>query len=486
MPDLSDRLAIHATDSALGALRPAGKAAAEFQKLFAPPQKRRHGGIMKRYLIGGAWPYANNSLHVGHLAALLPGDVIARFGRMNGYEVVYVSGSDTHGTPITERAKREGVTPASIAERYHEEFVRDFNDLLFSYDKYTATFTDYHKKTVQEFFEKIDKNGYIYEITEEQDYCENCGQFLSDREIEGTCPVCGKRTRGDQCEHCMASFDSGALTDKICRTCKKVPSTRTNKHLMFALSKFQKKIEDFSEEMAPHWRWNAVNETKKYLEQGLPDRAATRDLNWGIEVPREGYESKRIYVWIEAVLGYMTTAKWVTEQRGEDFNAFMKQDGELNAYYVHGKDNIPFHTVIFPALEMAIDPEWALPTHIVSSEYINMKNEKTSEEEKMSKSIGNIITVRELADLYPADAIRFFMILNNPERRDTAFSKADLIQSSNKVLAGGFGNFVNRNLSFLKKKFEGRVPAGSVDPEAREYICSMYDKMGAEIGRAHV
>jgi len=350
------------------------------------------------------------------------------------------------------------------------------SDMLFSYARYTATFADWHKKTVQEYFRKIDENGYIYETTEEQDYCETCGQFLSDREIEGTCPVCGKRTRGDQCEHCMASFDSSALTDKICRTCGGVPSKRINRHLMFALSRFQSRIEEFAAKNAPNWRWNAVNETKKYLEQGLPDRAATRDLTWGIEVPREGYENKRIYVWIEAVLGYMTTGKWVAEQRGIDFDEFMKDDGNLNAYYVHGKDNIPFHTVIFPALEMAINPAWSLPTHIVSSEYINMKNEKTSEEEKMSKSVGNIVSVHELAELYPADAIRFYMILNNPERRDTAFSKADLVQNANKVLAGGFGNFVNRNLSFIKKKFGGVVPAGKVDRAVREYMDSMYEK----------
>ena len=442
--------------------------------------------MKKRYFIGGAWPYANNSLHVGHLAALLPGDVIARFGRMNGWEVIYVSGSDTHGTPITERAKREKVTPASIAERYHKEFVADFNDMLFSYDLYTATYTDYHMNLVREYFKKIEEHGYLYETTEEQDYCESCGQFLSDREVEGRCPVCKKITRGDQCEFCMASFDSNALTEKRCRTCGSTPSRKKNKHLVFALSKFQKPIEEFSEKMAPNWRWNAVNETKKYLSHGLPDRVATRDLSWGIEVPKDGYESKRVYVWIEAVLGYMTAGTAVAEKKGIDFNEYMKQDGNLNAYYVHGKDNIPFHTVIFPALEMAINPEWALPTHIVSSEYINMKNEVTSEEEKMSKSVGNIITVRELADSFPADCVRFYMILNNPERRDTAFSKADLIQSCNKILSGGFGNFVNRNLSFIKKKFGGVVQKGNVDGEVQSHIRELYESMGKKYDAAEL
>lgn len=428
--------------------------------------------MKKRYFIGGAWPYANNSLHVGHLAALLPGDVIARFGRLNDYDVIYVSGTDSHGTPITERAKREKVTPASIAERYHEEFVKAFESLDFSYDKYTATFTDYHKKGVQDIFRKIEQNGYLYETTEEQDYCEVCGKFVSDREIEGKCPVCGKETRGDQCEFCNASFDSKAMSDKHCRTCHTATTTRMNKHLMFALSKFQQPIEAFSEKMAPNWRLNAVNETKKYLTQGLPDRAATRDLDWGIEVPMSGYESKRIYVWFEAVLGYMTTGRWVAEQRGIDFDEFMTDDGNLNNYYIHGKDNIPFHTVIFPALLMAMDPSLCLPTHIVSSEYVNMNDEK------MSKSKGNLISVLELAENYPVDCVRFYTMLYNPERRDVNFSIPDMIATYNKFLAGGFGNFVNRNLSFLKKKFGGVVPAGTVDPEVKAHIEELYKSMG--------
>ena len=431
--------------------------------------------MKKRYFIGGAWPYANNSLHVGHLAALLPGDVIARYGRLKGYDVIYVSGTDSHGTPITERAKREGVSPASIAEHYHEEFVRDFNALDFSYDKYTATFTDYHKKGVQDIFRLIDKNGYLYEKTEEQDYCEKCGKFVSDREIEGKCPVCGKITRGDQCEFCMASFDSTALTEKRCRTCGTPTSTRTNKHLMFALSKFQKPIEDFVAEMSPNWRLNAVNETKKYLTQGLPDRAATRDLDWGIEVPVPGYDSKRIYVWFEAVLGYMTTGKWVAEQRGIDFDEYMKDDGNLNNYYVHGKDNIPFHTVIFPALLMAMGKGYCLPTHIVSSEYVNVNDDK------MSKSKGNMISVHELAENYPSDCVRFYTMLFNPERRDVNFSISDMILTYNKFLAGGLGNFVNRNLSFIKKKFGGKIEKGTVDPAVVDYVTGLYKTIGDKI-----
>jgi methionyl-tRNA synthetase len=227
--------------------------------------------------------------------------------------------------------------------------------------------------------------------------------------------------------------------------------------------------------MAAHWRLNAVNETKKYLTQGLPDRAATRDLDWGVEVPVAGYESKRIYVWFEAVLGYMTTGRWVAEQRGVDFDAFMQDDGNLNNYYIHGKDNIPFHTVIYPALLMAMKKGYCLPTHIVSSEYVNVNDDK------MSKSKGNMITIHELAENYPVDCVRFYTMLYNPERRDVNFSISDMIATYNKVLAGGLGNFVNRNLSFIKKKFGGKIPEGTVDPEVVHLVEGLYETIGEKL-----
>ncbi len=436
--------------------------------------------MAKRYLIGIAWPYANNSLHVGHLAALLPGDVIARYGRLNSYDVKMVSGSDMHGTPITERAKREGVSPRDIAMKYHNEFEKAFNDLCFSFDLYTNTDTEWHKNFVKEYFDGINKNGMFYETNAPQDYCETCGCFLSDREIEGECPVCGKYTRGDQCDHCMAQFDSDKLTNKRCRACHNIPVTRTNKHLMFKLSALQGALEEFFEKNGEEWRTNAFNETKKYLTQGLPDRAVSRDLEWGVEIPLDGYETKRIYVWFEAVLGYLSTAKKVCVDRGESYEDFIAPDGNLNAYYIHGKDNITFHTVILPALQMANGEPQQLPTHIISSEYVNMNDEK------MSKSKGNLITVHELAENYPADAVRFYTILFNPERRDVNFSIPEMIQTFNKFLVGGFGNFVNRNLSFIKKKFDGVVPAGKVDESVKSHVTALYESMGNKIDKGEL
>ena len=428
--------------------------------------------MKRKVLIGGAWPYANYSLHVGHLAALLPGDVIARYFRQNGDEVMYVSGTDSHGTPITERAKKEGTNPSEIAHKYHKEFVEAFNAVGFSYDFYTATYEPYHESHVQQMLVEMKNNGYLYEKEKQQDYCETCGKFLADREITGLCPICGKSAKGDQCDACLTSFDPSDLKDKHCITCGNSTVQRPNHEIVFALSKFQSKLEKYYEENHKVWRTNAINETKKYLEQGLPDRDATRSLDWGIEVPFEGYEDKRVYVWIEAVMGYLTAAMKVAEERGEDFDAWMQDGEDLISYYIHGKDNIPFHTVIYPAIIMAVGRGWQLPKRIVSSEYVKLG------EDKMSKSRGNLVTILELADQFESDSIRFFFTANNPERRDISYSEEELIAAHNKFLCGAFGNFVNRNVSFLKKKFKGVVPAGAVDTE----IAAQTEKMYADIG----
>lgn len=428
---------------------------------------------MKRnILIGGAWPYANNSLHIGHLAALLPGDVLARYFRGCGDEVIYVSGSDSHGTPITQRAKQEGVNPQDIASKYHEEFSKNFKDLDFSYDLYTATFTSYHKEKVKEYFKKIYDNGYLFEQEEDQDYCLNCQTFLSDREIIGVCPHCGGEAKGDQCEDCLTSLETCEIKDKHCKNCGSETVLRKNKHLYFKLPSFADKLSEFVDTNSSNWRKNAINESKKYLAQGLPDRAATRQLTWGVEVPIEGYEDKRIYVWIEAVLGYLTACQKVCEERNIDFSTFIKKSDHFKSYYVHGKDNIPFHTIIFPALLMAIDPEIGLPDEIISSEYMNMNDEK------MSKSKGNMITIQDLLDEFSKDSIRYYMLANGPEKKDANFNKDDFIQTHNKFLVGVLGNFVNRNLSFVCKKLDSIVKEGTIDPEIQKVTKDLYQEMG--------
>ena len=427
--------------------------------------------MSRNILIGGAWPYANNSLHIGHLCALLPGDVIARYFRRNGDNVIYVSGTDSHGTPITVRAKKEGINPKEIATKYHEEFVKNFNDLDFSYDLYTNTMTDYHKKWVQHYLKQIDKNGYIYKKEEEQDFCPKCNTFLSDREILGTCPHCGGASKGDQCDSCLVTLNAKELLNKECGFCKTKTELRKNTHLYFSLSKFQEDIQKLINEHNNVWRNNALKETEKFLSIGLIDRALTRQLNWGIEVPFNGFEDKRVYVWFEAVMGYITTARKVAEEKGIDFDKFMTDKNTLT-YYAHGKDNIPFHTVIFPALLSAIDKNMKLPDQIISCEYVNMNNEK------MSKSKGNLISVNELTKMFNKDSIRYYMIANGPETKDINFNLEDFVTVHNKFLVGVFGNFVNRNLSYLNKKFEGNIPNGIVDEEIVKLTKETYVKVG--------
>ena len=433
----------------------------------------------KNIFIGGAWPYGNYFMHIGHLVALLPADVIARYHRLNGDNVIYVSGTDCHGTPITQRAKREGKKPAEIALYYHNEFVKTFRALNFQYNLYTATATEYHKRRVQELFKQIYNNGYIYEKEVMQDYCEHCGEYLADREIQGECVHCGTLTNADQCDGCLRELDASQLKNKICKSCKHSLIQKPNKHLYFKLSAFQNQLQELINKNADKWRTNAVNESNKYLEQGLQDRAVTRQLNWGVPVPVEGFNDKRLYVWIEAVLGYLTAGEQVATENGADFNHYVK-NSRAKLYFVHGKDNIVFHTIIFPSLLLALNAGYMLPTNIVSCEFMNMN------EEKMSKSKGNLVTANELLSKYSADSIRYYFCLNNPERKDANFSDADFIATHNKHLCGGLGNFVNRNLSFLIKKFGGNLPQGEIDQNVQEYVQNAYALIGDLIDEGEI
>ncbi len=423
--------------------------------------------------IGGAWPYANYYLHVGHLAALLPGDILAKYFRGKGDNVIYVSGSDCHGTPITERAKKDGVSPSEIATYYHNEFLKTFNKLGFEYDEYSNTMSEHHKKYVKLQFKKILENGYIYEKEELQDFCESCNSFLSDREIVGKCPHCGGKSTGDQCDVCGDSLDSSEVLDKHCKTCGSKTIMKPNKHLYFKLTAFEKELQELINQNKNKWRKNALGEAQKYIDMGLVDRAATRQLDWGVEVPVEGYDDKRIYVWIEAVLGYLSVGKEVAEKRGINFDEFMsKNNPKLKTYYVHGKDNIPFHTTIYPAIISAIKNDYSLPNYIVSSAYVNLNNEK------MSKSKGNLITVNELLEMFDSDTLRFYFSFKGPETNDMNCSLTDIIQTHNKFLVGMLGNFVNRNLSFVNKKFDGVIKEGCVDETIKNATEKTYRIIG--------
>ena len=410
-------------------------------------------------------------MHIGHLAALLPGDVLARYFRMEGAQVIYVSGSDCHGTPITIRAAKLGVEPKDIAEHYAEEFTKNFLDLGFSYDKYSATMTEYHKNKVKEYVKRIYDNGYIYEKKENGDYCFHCGKFVSDREIVGICPVCGATATGDQCDKCLTALTPDTILEKKCKICGNPTGVKEDKHLYFKLTAFEDILKENIDKNCSTWRQTAVNESRKYINEGLRDRALTRSLNWGVELPFEGYEDKRVYVWFDAVLGYFTAGRLAAEEMGIDFDEFVRDPETLN-FYVHGKDNIVFHTIILPSLLSAIDPKIDLPSRIVSCEYVNLGGDK------MSKSVGNLITVNTLLANFDPDVIRYFFILYNPERKDSSFQLKDFLDINNKHLVGGWGNFINRNLSFLAKKFDGVVPKNQPSQNIVDLVNEEYKKVG--------
>lgn len=422
--------------------------------------------------IGGAWPYANGSLHVGHIAALLPGDILARYSRQKGEQVLYVSGSDCNGTPISIRAAEEGVTVKAIADRYHEEFSESFQALGFSYDLYTRTDAAHHHETVQKFFLQLLKNGYLYTKKIEQAYCVNDARFLPDRFVEGICPNCGAKARGDQCDNCSEILDPLDLLDKQCKLCGQVPEIRETEHFYFSFSTFQEKLEAYvvKAEADKRWRDNAIKLTKRYLAEGVPDRAVTRDLPNGIDVPLPGFEGKKIYVWIEAVAGYYTASVEWGKQQGVDITPWWSKNA--TAYYVHGKDNIPFHTVIWPAILMGLG-DLALPTNIVSNEYV------TLEKRKISTSRNWAVWVPDLLKSYHPDSVRYFLTANAPEARDADFSWREFIYSHNGELLGAYANFVNRTFKFLEKSFNGQIAQDvSVDEVLRSRVQHLYNLVG--------
>ena len=360
---------------------------------------------MKNILIGGAWPYANGSLHIGHIAGLLPGDVLARYHRAIGDQVYFVSGSDCHGTPVAIRAKQENKTPQEISDFYHEEFAECFAKLGFSYDVYTRTSDVKHKEFVREFHRKLYESGYVYEKDVPQAYCEKCGTFLADRFVLGRCPECGSDTRGDQCDACGTVLDVENLGDPVCAVCGDPVSFRESGHLFIEITAFQEALKELVD-THPQWRKNAVAFTNRYIREGLRDRALTRDLEWGIKVPKTGYEEKTIYIWAENVLGYLSASKTAAEEKGTDFKKLWGTDAKH--YYVHGKDNIPFHTIILPALLLAHGAGWHLPDQIVSSEYM------TLEGRKISTSRNYAIWIKDLLAHYEADSIRYLFLANGP------------------------------------------------------------------------
>ncbi len=430
--------------------------------------------MKKDVFIGGAWPYANYLLHTRYLAALLPGDVLAKYYREKGDNVIYISGSDCYGTPITERAKVEGKTPAEIATYYHAEFEKTFERMGFEFDKFSSTMDKKHHKYVQDQLIKLVHNKCMYQKNIKQDFCETCNHVLSDREIVGICPYCGEKSSGDQCSVCSAPLNSNEVVDKHCKVCGSETITKDITHLYFKLTAFESDIRDLIEKRSDTWRKNALVEAQKYVDMGLADRIATRTLDWGIKVPFVGYEDKRVYVWIDALLGYFSLGKEVAETRGINFDEFMSDSNpNLVTYYVHGKDNIQFHTVIFPAIIKGLSNNYRLPDYMISSAFVSLDDEKNN------TSSGNLITINELLELFDKDTLRFYFLYNGPEENNVVFSIDEMIDYHNNYLVGKIDYFITRTL----KKFNRVIPKSNIDEKIIGETKNLYLKVGSFLER---
>ena len=408
----------------------------------------------ERVLVAVAWPYANGPLHLGHVAGCyLAADIFARYHRLKGDQVLMVSGSDTHGTPITIRADQEGVTPREVVDRYHALFLESWDQLGISFDLFTHTETKNHEKVTHDIFRVLREKGYIYTDKTLLAYCPQCSRFLPDRYVEGDCPHCADpRARGDQCDACGRTLDPQDLVNSRCALSGDTPEFRESEHFFLKLSAFQEPLLEWVNRQT-HWRPNVLNFTRRFLEDGLKDRAITRDLDWGVTIPLEGYDDKRIYVWFEAVIGYLSAAvEWAQIQgRDESWEDFWK-DPESRAYYFIGKDNIPFHSIIWPAMLMGYGHDLNLPYDVPANEFLSLENQKFSTSQNWA------VWLPDYLERYDPDPLRYLLSANMPESGDADFSWSEFVRRNNDELVATYGNLVNRVLTLTYRNFQGKIP----------------------------
>ena len=433
---------------------------------------------MKKRLITCALPYVNNIPHLGNLTQVLSADVFARFCRLRGYETMYICGTDEYGTATETRAAKEGVTPRELCDRYHaihRDIYRWFN---IDFDYFGRTSTPKQTEIVQDIFRKCDANGYITEKESEQLYCPKCDRFLADRFVEGTCPHCGSPdARGDQCDSCQTLLDPTELINPRCMVCGTTPVIRKTKHLYLDLPKILPILEKWIDERSEtgFWAKNAVQVTKSWLRDGLQERCITRDLKWGIPVPKPGYENKVFYVWFDAPIGYVS----ITANHTDDWKRWWLDPQTTDLFQFIGKDNIPFHTVVFPATQLATGQDWTMLHHMSSTEYLNYEGGK------FSKSRGIGVFGNDVQETgIPADVWRFYMYYNRPENSDFTFTWKDMQDKVNKELIGNLSNLVNRTLTFVKRFYDGNLGKGPVDEELVSVIREKEEAITAMLERA--
>ena len=400
-----------------------------------------------------AWPYANGPFHIGHLAgAYLPGDIFARFHRLRGDEVLMVSGSDMHGTPTLVRAEKEGTTPAVIAEQFHEVNRAAFERLGVAFDLYTTTRTVVHERTVQDLFLALLENGYVRRRTEESPYCPHHRRFLPDRYVLGKCPHCGfEEARGDECDHCGRPLEARQLGSPRCALCGTAAEFRASEHFYLELDRLQPKLKEFVDRQT-HWRPGALRVAQNFLAEGLHPTPITRDLDWGVPIPLEGYESKRFYVWFDALIGYLSASKeWaIRAGRPEAWHRYWDEGEPVRPYYFVGKDNKFHHTIVWPGVLLGVGG-LHLPYDVPANEWLLIEGGKISK----SRSGDTEVFIPSLLAKYPPDVIRFYAALMAPQNHDTEFDWKEFHQVREDILANQYGNLVQRVLVLTRDQYWG-------------------------------
>ncbi len=421
---------------------------------------------MERILITSALPYANGHIHLGHCAgAYLPADICARYLRLKGVETLYICGSDEHGVAITIAAEKEKVKPEKIIDKYHYANLQAFEKFGMTFDNYSRTSLPIHHKTAKEFFKIFLDKDLLFEKEEKQFYDGKAKMFLPDRYVEGECPNCGyDKARGDQCDSCGAYYDQLELKNPVSLVTGDKPTVKDTIHWYMKFDEFQEFLEDYIDSHKDDWKHNVLQQTKNWLKQGLTDRAITRDLKWGVKiddidgVPEEKARGKALYVWFEAVLGYISSTKEFFEKQNKSADEWEKwwKDQETRYIAFIGKDNIVFHTLIFPALLKARGEGFILPDNVPANEFLNLEGKKFSKSRNWSIDLKEF--VEEFEEPHYIDALRYSLTMNLPETRDSDFAWKDYQSRNNNELAAIYGNFVNRTLHFIGKKFDGSVP----------------------------
>jgi len=439
----------------------------------------------ERILIGVAWPYANSPFHLGHLAgAYIPPDILARYHRLRGDYVLMVSGSDTHGTPVTLAAEQHGVTPLDIVNKYHTSFVESLTGLGITFDLFTHTDTENHWRVTIDIFKRLLEKGFIYKETTQAFYDVQARRFLADRYVEGNCPFCGlDGARGDQCDACGKPLDALQLGNPRSKLTGSTPEVRETEHFFLDLAQFNDPLKEWIADKA-YWRPQVLNFTRNMLDEGLRGRAISRDIEWGIPVPVEGYENKRIYVWFDAVIGYLSASvEWASLQGTPDaWHLWWDPDKEGRSYNFIGKDNIFFHTLIWPAILMGYG-DLRLPYDVPANEFL------TLEGKKLSSSRNWAVWAPDYLRRYDPDPLRYCLTVGAPETSDMDFTWQSFYDRNNNELVGTWGNLANRMLSFCFKNYDQRVPMpGDLDENDKSIMSLIegsFEAIGTQIDQCH-